>query len=565
MERTLLEKIFLNLIDRIIQVQNSHKISPEKDSLLSRNWEFIFSDFDGWLVLYCSTLKQPGGYWLYPMLLPNNNIDDLKKQLPSFSIHPPSAAYGHVMSGDRHWLEPCWGNVADFNSSEIPLFFYRQYYGRPKGKENYYEFNQLVTHPLDLHWSEKRSSYCRTDEIGDEVEIIKIIKHDDVSLILIRRRVLEKLLYLGDWVLVRYFSFNRFNADWPSFDSCTSEVYEPKEYEAKFEIRRCKDEYIEFRGAQIERPKTPKEQLLSWRFSDNEEEVEKQYAEFIVQDWKNKRILKNYSIDPKKFANYFTKSDLPFETSPIFFKAEVLDKYKNNPDKYELQERTISCRGGWYLETYDINQYNQVHTYAVYLARLPYKEQLHWLQCNEDPKGAISKRAFQTDFEAKFPDENPLLQQLQESLEILGKTEVGDEKLFIWSPKGGTWETASKGLHYVNSENANQWHDFIIAIANATNEGFLKKPLSKIASSLGNEDNQLGTLGLLKFILKVSNNEDKIPCIHGVLNELQIKRGKGKAHGTWETPDGSLIDDATKRLKDVIQAINELKKVVELL
>lgn len=561
----MLERIFLNLINRIIQVQNSHKISPKKDSLLSRNWEFIFSDFDGWLVLYCSTLKQPGGYWLYPMLLPNNNIDDLKKQLPSFSIHPPSAAYGHVMSGDRHWLEPCWGNVADFNSSEIPLFFYRQYYGRPKGKENYYEFNQLVTHPLDLHWSEKHSSYCRTDEIGDEIEIIKIIKHDDVSLILIRRKVLEKLLYLGEWVLVRYFSFNRFNADWPSFDSCTSEVYEPKEYEAKFEIRRCKDKYIEFRGAQIERPKTPKEQLLSWRFSDNEEEIEKKYADFIVQDWKNKRILKNYSIDPKKFANYFTKSDLPFETSPIFFKAEVLDKYKNNPDKYELQERTISCRGGWYLETYDINQYNQVHTYAVYLARLPYKEQLHWLQYNEDPKGAISKRAFQTDFEAKFPDENLLLQQLQESLETLGKTEVGDEKLLIWSPKGGSWETASKSLHYVNSENANQWHDFIIALSNATNEGFLKKTLSKIASSLGNEDNQLGTLGLLKFILKVSNNEDKIPCIHGVLNELQIKRGKGKAHGTWDTPGGSLIDDATKRLKDVIQAINELKKVVELL
>ena len=166
----MLERIFINLIEKIIQVQNSHIESPGEDSLLSRNWEFIFSDFDGWLILYCSTLKQPGGYWLYPMLLPNNKVEDLKKQLPSFSIYPPSVAYDHVMSGDNHWLEPCWGNFADFNSSEIPLFFYRQYYGRPKGKENYYEFNQLVTHPLDLHWSEKHCSYCRTDEQGDEVE-----------------------------------------------------------------------------------------------------------------------------------------------------------------------------------------------------------------------------------------------------------------------------------------------------------------------------------------------------------------------------------------------------------
>jgi len=559
----LLERLFLNLIEKIVEVQHSHKVSSEEDPLLSRNWEFIFSDFDGWLVLYCSTRKLLGGYWLYPMLLPNDNVEDLKKRLPEFNIHQPSAAYGHVMSGEKHWLEPSWGNFEDFKRSEIPLFFYRQYYGRAKGKENYYEFNPIVTHPLDLHWSEKHNSYCRTDEQGDEIEIVKIINHNDVSLILVRRKVFEKLLYLGDWCLVRYFSFIRFNAESPSYDSFTREVYEPKEYEAKFKIIRCRDEYVEFRGAQIERARTPKAQLLSWRFSDNEEEIEKKYAEFIVHDWKNKKILKNYSIDPKNFANYFTKSDLPFETSPIFFKAEVLDKYKNNPDKYELQERTISCRGGWYLETYDINQYNQVHTYAVYLARLPYKEQLHWLQYNEAPKGDISKRAFQTDFEAKFPYENPLLQQLQESLETLRKTEVGDEKLFIWSPKGGSWETASKGLHYVNSENANQWHDFIIAIANATNEGFLKKPLSKIAASLGNEDNQLGTLGLLKFIIKESNNEDKIPLIHGVLNDLQIKRGKGKAHGTWDTPDSSLIDDATKRLQDVIQAIKQLKQIVE--
>ena len=151
---------------------------------------------------------------------------------------------------------------------------------------------------------------------------------------------------------------------------------------------------------------------------------------------------------------------------------------------------------------------------------------------------------------------------LQESLEALGKTKISDENLIIWSPKGGSWAAACKGLHYVNSENPNQWHDFIIALANATNEGFQKKPLSKIAASLGNADEKLGTLGLIKFILKASNNEDKIPIIHGVLNELQIKRGKGKAHGTWDTPEGSLIEDAAKRLQDVIYAIEELKQVV---
>lgn len=559
MERALLETIFQNLINRILEVQKSHKDSSDKKAMFSRNWEFIFSDFDGWLVLHCSTVKQLGGYWIYPMLRPKANVDSLKEQLPSFSFTPSSAAYGFVTSGDKHWIEPYWGDHEDFDNSEIPLFFFRHYYGYPRDKESYYEFNQLVTHLLDLHKSVKHNSYCRTNEQGDEIEKIKIIDHDEVKLILVRKKTLEKLLYLGKWVLIRYFNFIRYKTDYPPFSNCTCTQFEPEEYEAKYEITKCGDEYIEFRGAQIQRPETPKEQLLSWRGSDNEEE--KRYAAFIVYDWKNKTILRNYSIDPQNFANYFTKSDLPFETSPIFFKAEVLDKYKNNPDKYDLSERNISCRGGWSLTTYDINEHNQVHTYAVYFARLPYNEQLHWLQYNEKAKGGISRRAFQTDFEAKWSDEKSKLQQLKKSLERLGSLKVGKEKHVIWSPKGGSWDTASKGLHYVNSENPNQWHDFIIALANTINEGFQKKQLKIIATDLGNTKQELGTLGLIKFILESSNNREKIPTIHSVLNDLQKKRAKGKAHGSWNTPEGSLIQDSNKRLQDVIHAIEELIQV----
>jgi hypothetical protein len=94
----------------------------------------------------------------------------------------------------------------------------------------------------------------------------------------------------------------------------------------------------------------------------------------------------------------------------------------------------------------------------------------------------------------------------------------------------------------------------------------VQKSLKKIAVRLGCVDEKLKnlrTLGLIKFLLEASKNEEKIPTIHGVLNDLQISRGKGKAHGAWVTPTGSLIEDGDKRLLDVIVAINELKKVLE--
>ena len=559
----MIEENIKRLIQKIVCIQNAHKTNPGEESLLSHDWEFIFSEFDGWIVLSCST-QQLDGYHIYPTLYPLCNVATLKSQLPDYNVSPHSAAYYHVSNAQEDWIEPCWGleNSQYFDEAEIPLFFQREYWGYPNGQENYYEFNQMVTHLLDLHWSAKRKAYCCVNKQGDEIEKIKIIPHDEITLIVARRIILENLLYLGKWALVRYFYFRRFTTSSLSLDSPCVTIYESEEYKTKVEVVRCKNEYIKFKGAHIEQPRMPKGQPFSW--SEGYEEPKKKYADFIIKDWKNDRILNDYSIHPSNFSNYFTESDLPYETSPVFFKAEVLDKYKNNPDKYDLGERNIGCRGGWYLQTYDINEYGQVHTYAVYLAQLPYKEQLHWLQYNEKPKGSISERAFQTDFEAKFPNKIPKLQQLRESLEALGAVIVKPEDVSIWAPKGGSWESASKGLYYVNTENPNQWQDFVMALANASVEGFEKKPLSKIALRLGCEDvKKLGTLGLIKFILKASQKDDKVSTIYGVLHDLRMKRNKGKAHGVWDTPEGSLIEDASKRLHDTIVAIIELKKVLE--
>jgi hypothetical protein len=43
-----------------------------------------------------------------------------------------------------------------------------------------------------------------------------------------------------------------------------------------------------------------------------------------------------------------------------------------------------------------------------------------------------------------------------------------------------------------------------------------------------------------------------------VLNDLQQKRGKGKAHGAWQKPEGSLVDDAIETLDRVTEAIIHL-------
>lgn len=551
-----------HLLRKITIVETNHLTKLDSDTMRADDWMFIFDDFDGWVTLKVSS-EQNSGYWMHPTLYPASIIDKaLKEGINDFNFNTETAAYSHVMSKNDHRLEPFWNEASGFDKSEIPLFFSRHYYGHPKGKENYIEFNQIVTHPLGLHWSETRKAYCSVNEMGDEIEKIKLIVENGLELILIKRKTLDKLLYLGKWVLVRYFDFNRYLGNIPLFTGNKSKVIDSEKHNAHYEIWSFNEEdkikYIEFRGVQITKPLNPNAELLSWDSDDNDKP--KKYESFIVYDWKNKQLIRDYSISPDNFANYYTESKLPFEISPIFFNAEVLDKYKNNPDKYKITERSISCRGGWILESYDINEHNQVHIYAIYLSRLPHKEQLQWKQYNETPNGPISQRAFQNDFEGRWYGKESKLHQLQKSLKELGEINFDETIGPIWSPKGGSWEHASKGLYYLKTENQNQWHDFTIALANAVNEGLQTESLKKIAKNLGNTNDQIKSLGLLKFIIE-KIEPASLSMTHGILNDLNKKRGQGKAHGTWKKPEGSLIKDAEQQLNNVIIAIDKLRNI----
>jgi hypothetical protein len=165
----------------------------------------------------------------------------------------------------------------------------------------------------------------------------------------------------------------------------------------------------------------------------------RQYATFKAIDLKSKARIE-ISADPSGLSNYFQpKSTSPLEMSPAFFRAEVLQRYKSDPDKYDLHDRNITCRGAWSLRTYDVNKEGQVHTYLRYLSELPYKEQMYWQAFNEWPKGWLSERAITTDFKGESYLEHEPLTELKRLAQEL------DEKPPIWwQPRG---DILRKAIH----------------------------------------------------------------------------------------------------------------------
>jgi hypothetical protein len=297
------------------------------------------------------------------------------------------------------------------------------------------------------------------------------------------------------------------------------------------------------RGFQILTMNQPREKLL--RQAAEWDHTEKQYATFIAHDWRH-GVVQELSCDPQHLANYFVKSDLPFEITPAFFKPEVLLKYKNDPSKYEMGYRSITRRHAWHLETYDINDAGQVHTYLVYLSRLPYQEQLYWKSFNEPPKASISKRAYTTDFLGQSSDVPDPLWDLKTNLDKLSK-----EKVPWWTLRDSELR---QRLHYPVTDSPEEWAGELLILDQLLFEGLERSYFKTKAESLACAvDSRWNALRFIKEILVTAGvDPNEIDAVVNPLQELHELRSKMKGHASGQ--------DAKKMRVRLIKEHGSLKK-----
>jgi hypothetical protein len=386
----------------------------------------------------------------------------------------------HLSGGDPTvWItRPLESAGSKALSGGEKLVFSRSFEGYDD-KKSYIEFLQKFVLVFDLHFVPHKNAYCRLDKHGDLEEVIRITEIPAIKggwggrVVTVDRCQLDDYMLLTNSVLVRLFDFTLFDpSDFSGWgDNRKERSVTNEQYGYKITVQAGVGSYM--RGVQIVRsPETMEE--LHHRLTHQYEE--KQYASFIAHDWKNGRVSE-ISCGPGHTANYFTKSDLPFEVTPAFFRPEVLVKYKADPQKYKLDERSIQCRASWHLQTYDINEAGQIHTYLIYLRNLPYEEQLYWKSFNEPPKAPISKRAMTTDMLGDFYTEyNPL----QSVKIIVGK--LTEQEPPWWRLRGSE---LLDSVHYPTTASSEEWADELMALDKLLVEGFEEKWLRNKAIELG--------------------------------------------------------------------------------
>ncbi len=335
------------------------------------------------------------------------------------------------------------------------------------------ELSQRLVQALGLYFLEEEDAYCRMNDDGDIEPIIRVRNlsketgQDSAVLVSIDEEQLHRYMTVTEMGLVMKFDFTRFSSD--SFNGWHDYTRGAHVGDDLFHHSGVQPSASFVNGALIVRPLLTKDMLIqgSRKELDNSG---KQFATFIAFDWKNNRV-EEISCGPEALANYFDKdSPLPFQTTPAFFKPDVLLKYKADPEKYTLEQRSIRSRGGWHLESYDVNDAGQVHAYLYHLAMLPYSEQTYWKSFNEWPKAGLSARAILTDFKGDFstiPD--PL-----EDLKITIRN-INSIKPEWWKPRS---EGAASAVQYPITPSPEEWSNAILALDQLVVEGFVAKALN---------------------------------------------------------------------------------------
>jgi hypothetical protein len=464
-----------------------------------------------------------------------------------------------------HLSPPLASATPSFLEKSTPIVFSRFFEGKKESK-SYIEINQFLTHLHSLHWDEGTNSFCRLDTNGDVEQAIRIYHEKEEKLITIKRDIVDFHNFISKTVLIRFFDRMVFtdrktfmgwhNLKHSVHKNSKNEIY----YKMGVEGEISKDFVGSFiRGFQIIRNLRPRKEMiaiLSGKYLGPQE-----FVKFIASDWKHNTIAE-VSCDPKQLGNYFVKSDMPYEISPVFFRPDVLLKYKADPDKYTISNRQIHCRGTWGLQTYDINKAGQVHTYLKYLGQLPYSEQLYWKSFNEKPIGSISARAYKTDFEGRWDLDYDPISGLKDTLHKIQKENVGlwncsDEELF-------------NRLHYPVTNAEKEWTDEIHALDKLVVEGFSYDYLKSLAVDLGCFNEKHGTIKILRSICENTGiNKQETDIRISPLEEIRHLRTKFSGHRSGQETiaikkrlikeHGSLKEhfrDLLKRADFAIQALN---------
>jgi hypothetical protein len=255
-----------------------------------------------------------------------------------------------------------------------------------------------------------------------------------------------------------------------------------------------------------------------------------------------------------------------------YFKKEVLNKYYNEPNKYEVDGFGILSK--YFSLKIDNNIANYVPVFLVELSSLPYKEQLHWKEYNISPQSGmnISSTYYKTMIQgnwAEYPETPDLFFKYKyEEFNEKWETKFGWK---FYKPLSERDKHIYTALHIPTTNNVKAFCEQILSLVKLTIDRLNEKNLQ--------EDLILNTgdKGITKLEKFLEHNGMKIPYMFEFLRNLQSLRSGLMAHSFsnsdkdckkalayFNLNDNNYIDVAKEIFIKSVYTLNTLEKRFEI-
>ncbi len=277
------------------------------------------------------------------------------------------------------------------------------------------------------------------------------------------------------------------------------------------------------------------------------------YESFII-GYDSDGKPKEFTSDEEKLANYFGKNpDAPHYPTPVCFSLDVLNRYYDDPSKYEVGDGSVRCKGFWSLRI-DNSLADSVVVFLGDLGKLPHREQLYWKSHNILPQGGMSSTGFRRAFLGQWvdPDKPDLLFKVRLA-DFAGKW----RKQYGWDLFLPLSESDSHNLESLHipttANNAREFDEQLLAIVKITVDSLNEKKLAEGSTSL---KERAKSIDKLESFLK-SKGHDLAEMIR-FLRNVQLLRSTTVAHRRSSSENAKLneyFEFGTKDLKSVFEDI----------
>lgn len=165
---------------------------------------------------------------------------------------------------------------------------------------------------------------------------------------------------------------------------------------------------------------------------------------------------------------------------PVHFRRDVLQKYRQNSNKYSVGDGRVRCGAVWILPV-DMNlSQERVAVYLGDLEQLPPEDQYHWRSHNIEPAGElISLTAFKRDFDAEFAEPTSPDLVLIHKIERLNQQWLDKYGWHLFLPLAKEDEYIYEAFHLPDNKSQVAFDEFISYLSkllvDSLNESSIKK------------------------------------------------------------------------------------------